>query len=198
MTQRFADKLTFGRKLLLATVGAAAIVLPVAFGLLNTVPGRAQSQAQALPAPRSTKSPPSGRTNPPTSVSRLWQRRATDLRQTLPWCRSFDSRMGSRTIRFPERQSGLAPTSTRLKPRWTVQREAVGKLGDDKEQPVRERMLQALLADRFKLTIHRETKELPIYSLVVAKGGPKLQEAKPERIRQRNQRSGRHPGRALC
>jgi uncharacterized protein (TIGR03435 family) len=38
-------------------------------------------------------------------------------------------------------------------------------------------MLQALLADRFKLTIHRETKNLPIYSLVIAKGGSKLQEA---------------------
>lgn len=35
-------------------------------------------------------------------------------------------------------------------------------------------MLQSLLAGRFKLTIHRETKELPIYSLVVAKGGPKF------------------------
>ena len=43
----------------------------------------------------------------------------------------------------------------------------------------RQHMLQTLLADRFKLTIHRETKELPIYSLVVAKGGSKLHEAKP-------------------
>ena len=39
-------------------------------------------------------------------------------------------------------------------------------------------MLQALLADRFKLVVHRETKNLPVYSLVVAKNGPKLQEAK--------------------
>jgi len=42
-------------------------------------------------------------------------------------------------------------------------------------------MLQALLADRFQLTFHRETKELPIYALVVAKEGklgPKLTEAK--------------------
>jgi uncharacterized protein (TIGR03435 family) len=36
-------------------------------------------------------------------------------------------------------------------------------------------MLQALLADRFKLKIHRETKETPVYALVVGKGGPKLQ-----------------------
>ena len=32
-------------------------------------------------------------------------------------------------------------------------------------------MFQALLADRFGLVIHRETKELPIYGLVVAKSG---------------------------
>jgi uncharacterized protein (TIGR03435 family) len=38
-------------------------------------------------------------------------------------------------------------------------------------------MLQALLADRFKLVIRRETKELPVYALMVGKGGPKLQKA---------------------
>ena len=40
-------------------------------------------------------------------------------------------------------------------------------------------MLQSLLADRFKLKLRHETKELPAYALVVAKGGPKLQAAKP-------------------
>jgi uncharacterized protein (TIGR03435 family) len=38
-------------------------------------------------------------------------------------------------------------------------------------------MLRTLLADRFKLAIHRETKDIPVYALVVAKDGPKLQEA---------------------
>jgi uncharacterized protein (TIGR03435 family) len=39
-------------------------------------------------------------------------------------------------------------------------------------------MLQALLADRFQLMVHRETKEVPIYALVPAKGGAKLAEPK--------------------
>jgi uncharacterized protein (TIGR03435 family) len=38
---------------------------------------------------------------------------------------------------------------------------------------------RALLADRFNLSIHRESKELPIYALVVEKNGSKLQLAKP-------------------
>lgn len=40
-------------------------------------------------------------------------------------------------------------------------------------------MLQALLADRFKLTAHREIKEMPVYALIIAKNGPELKEAKP-------------------
>ena len=32
-------------------------------------------------------------------------------------------------------------------------------------------MEQSLLADRFKLKIHFETREMPVYALVVAKGG---------------------------
>ena len=38
-------------------------------------------------------------------------------------------------------------------------------------------MLRALLAERFKLEFHREQKEMPVYALLVAKGGPKLQRA---------------------
>ena len=38
-------------------------------------------------------------------------------------------------------------------------------------------MFQALLAERFKLAFHREKKELPIYTLVAAKSGTRLQKA---------------------
>lgn len=38
-----------------------------------------------------------------------------------------------------------------------------------------QRMLQNLLAERFKLVVHWETKEVPVYALTVANGGPKLQ-----------------------
>ncbi len=37
-------------------------------------------------------------------------------------------------------------------------------------------MLRSLLAERFQLLIHNETRQLPVYSLIVAKGGSKLQQ----------------------
>jgi len=39
-------------------------------------------------------------------------------------------------------------------------------------------MLRTLLEDRFKLTLHRETRQLPVYELTVVKGGLKLQGSK--------------------
>src|SRR5258708_1335125 len=39
-------------------------------------------------------------------------------------------------------------------------------------------MGRTLLADRFKLRLHRETREFPIFNLAVAKSGPNLPAAK--------------------
>ncbi len=47
-------------------------------------------------------------------------------------------------------------------------------------------MLQTLLAERFQLKYHRETREMPVYALVIAKGGPKLKESDPETPRKAN------------
>ena len=38
-------------------------------------------------------------------------------------------------------------------------------------------MLQTLLAERFRLMVHRETREMPVYALVTGKGGAKLKES---------------------
>jgi uncharacterized protein (TIGR03435 family) len=57
--------------------------------------------------------------------------------------------------------------------------ETLRTLSPERKTLVRQHMAQALLADRFKLTVHHETKQLPNYALVVAKGGPKLHESKP-------------------
>jgi len=53
-----------------------------------------------------------------------------------------------------------------------------------KNQPAMlQEMLQSMLADRFKLAVHREMKEKPVYELIVAKGGVKFGETKPDEPR---------------
>jgi uncharacterized protein (TIGR03435 family) len=52
------------------------------------------------------------------------------------------------------------------------------KLSRDERIAVRREMLQALLAERFNLKVHHATRDLPIYSLEIAKNGPRLKEAK--------------------
>jgi len=39
-------------------------------------------------------------------------------------------------------------------------------------------MMQALLEDQFKLKVHRETREVPVYELTIAKRGPRLRTTK--------------------
>jgi bla regulator protein blaR1 len=52
--------------------------------------------------------------------------------------------------------------------------------GDPSRQQIEGPMLQALLKDRFQLKLHRETRELPVFGLVAAKGGPRLKPTKLE------------------
>jgi uncharacterized protein (TIGR03435 family) len=58
---------------------------------------------------------------------------------------------------------------------------AGGNVDDLKKLKPEQRMsmLKPMLADRFQVKVHTETKTLPVYELVVAKGGSKLKEAMP-------------------
>ena len=76
----------------------------------------------------------------------------------------------------PHQVSGGPPWLDSLHYDISAKAESTPKQGDI------QLMLQAMLADRFQLTIHRETKELPIYALMLArkdgKLGPSLTETK--------------------
>jgi uncharacterized protein (TIGR03435 family) len=54
------------------------------------------------------------------------------------------------------------------------------EMNDKQREQVRDRLLgklRVMLADRYQLKVHRETKEMPVYGLTIAKGGVKLEAA---------------------
>jgi len=57
--------------------------------------------------------------------------------------------------------------------------EAFSKLGRQERFVASQKMMQAVLADRFQVKAHIESRQLPVFDLVLAKSGPKLREVKP-------------------
>src|SRR5205807_7517580 len=62
-------------------------------------------------------------------------------------------------------------------PAWleTERFDIIAKIPEDAARDQISQMFQALLADRFKLKLHREKKERPVYALVAGKNGPKIE-----------------------
>jgi uncharacterized protein (TIGR03435 family) len=67
-------------------------------------------------------------------------------------------------------------------PSWigSLQYDINAKIDGDPTNEQMQAMMQSLLADRFKLQVHREKKEMPCYALVVGKSGSKLTKAEKE------------------
>ncbi|MCU1238831.1 MAG: hypothetical protein JWP63_6798 [Candidatus Solibacter sp.] len=61
-------------------------------------------------------------------------------------------------------------------PEWmaSTRFDVVAKLPADTPRSKIPEMLRTLLAERFQMTAHRETRELPVYALVAGKNGPKM------------------------
>ncbi len=67
-------------------------------------------------------------------------------------------------------------------PDWleTAHFDIAAKYPPDTKTEDRSVMLRTLLEDRFKLAVHRETRDMPGYALVVSKGGFKLKPVEPD------------------
>jgi bla regulator protein blaR1 len=175
MTERLGDNLSMGRKLLLGTVATAAIALPVVFGLAHTTQIFAQTKVEDSPA-------------------NLLEFEVVSIKPN----KSGDNRAG-----FLLSKGGLSlsnvPVQMLLReafnvnderifgsPNWAksdrfdveakVSEADLSKL-DSLSPRQRTKMLLPLLQDRINLKYHHETREMPVYSVVVAKGGLKLKES---------------------
>ena len=60
---------------------------------------------------------------------------------------------------------------------------AMKNLSRDEGAKQRQLMMRLVLADRFQLKVHHESKVLPMYALIVAKGGFKLKPVEPDEVK---------------
>jgi bla regulator protein BlaR1 len=188
MNESIARKLDFSRKLLLSAAGLLAVVVPIFFGLVNATPIRAQTQSEtaAAGAPDleshgfESASIKPHKSSGAVEMSRVsftpYGFTATNVTlQTL--IRDVYRVQASQIVGPPDLlNSDKYDIDARMEKSVS---DELRKLDPMQSLPERQRMLQALLADRFKLTVHHETKELPVYALIIAENGAKLQQAKP-------------------
>ena len=181
MTERVARELDFSKKLLVVGAGLLTIAAPIVFGLQNAPP----------------------RPTPPAANNEAANTHAYDVASIKP------NKSGGNMVRMMVRPDGLTAMGATLQmliqnayeiqdfqivggPKWissdrydieakidSSEVEKFQKLSPDQSVLESKQMLQTLLANRFQLVVHRETKELPGYALVIAKDGPKLHDAKP-------------------
>jgi bla regulator protein BlaR1 len=166
VSNRMVRGLSVAKKLLLACAGMLAVVGPLAIGLMNAPPIQAQA-----PAGHFEFEAASVRASGPDGTFRSSGGPGTQDPGRITYASVTLKSVLATT--YGVRRYQISGPSSLDSERYDI----IAKIpaGATKEQF--RQMLQALLADRFQLRIHRETKELPVYALVVGKGGPKLEKA---------------------
>ncbi len=180
MAVRVGRKVSLGGRLLLAGAGTLAVATPLLIGLVNAPPRQAKSSKAVVQASHSlgalsiklgaSRRPVAG-FDDVSSVSlspgNLAMNNAS-LRDFIQW---------AYRVRGFQLAGGPGWTDSH---QYAIDAKASGNPTLDQWMEAIKPMLQGLLKDRFKLTFHYETRELPVYVLTVAKSGPKLERSREE------------------
>jgi bla regulator protein blaR1 len=182
MSNRFALRLTFAKRAVLAVAGVSVLAAPIVVGMLDAPPIRAQSPRTAAQSAATPK----------FEVASIKPCKEGDLplggrsggRNSSPGtlridCTTAKSLINQAYVLFANGHVNFpAGASVEGGPVWInserYQVDAKAE-GPQSQGMMHGPMLQTLLEARFKLKIRRETREVPAYALIVAKGRPKLQ-----------------------
>jgi len=172
MTNDAAPMLPFWRKALLASAGVVAFATPVVFGALNPPP-----QTRSVPAPASLPAfeEISIRLNPaPGRGGRGGQMQPTrfqsmnlTLKTVIKMAYATPGAQPNAALNLLDQQVAGGPDWLDVDKFDIVATTPAGTQPTPPDQT--RRMLQRMLAERFTLTAHWETRELPVYALVKAR-----------------------------
>jgi bla regulator protein blaR1 len=176
LSGQVAADLTFGRKALLAFVAVLALSAPLVIGVIDAPLIRAQSaprpQFEVASIKRCAGNPgPGGRGGPPSFSPGRMTLNCGDMMGIITMAYLVYASgepsgfLNHRLIPVDGGPSWLSSESYTINAKAADEASVFRMLGP---------MMQTLLEDRLKLKTHRETREIAIYNLVVAKGGPKL------------------------
>jgi uncharacterized protein (TIGR03435 family) len=165
MANRCAARVNFSKKVLLMVAAIAAVMGPVVVGVLNAPFAIAQSHAGfdvATVKLFKQGSRPENRKITAAHGSLMMEQQS--LRECITWAYN------------------LTAASQISGPEWldTDQFDIAAKADESTSPEQLRAMLQALLAERFTLSIRHTTEQRPVYALQVGKGGPKLRELQEE------------------
>jgi uncharacterized protein (TIGR03435 family) len=164
MTNVAVLRLTWGRRMVLAATALAALVGPLINGSLSVAPLKAQSLAVASSVP------------PFTFVS---IKAGTDGSRNYPLASNVPpGRFTARNTTLQNLLASMYNSDGRLSggPDWIrSERFDIDAIADGTPTDAQMRlMVRRLLADYFKLVVHKETRPLPIYALVLVRSDRSL------------------------
>jgi uncharacterized protein (TIGR03435 family) len=176
LTGRIARDLTFAKKLALAAAGIVTLTIPITVGIIGAPAGRAQSQSSLM----QSAAAPKFETVSIKPCQAFSRRPLPDSPGKLQsGCKTVEQLVAQAYSVFANGHANrLSSVAVTEGPPWTkvdfYEIDAKAK-GRQTFAMMNGPMLQALLENRFKLKIHRVTKEIPVYTLTVSEGGPPLQ-----------------------
>jgi bla regulator protein BlaR1 len=178
LSEQTALKLDLSRKLLLLVAGSAAFAIPAWIGIINAPASLAQSPNATLsPSPSGEKlefevaSVRQNKTNDKASMNvdptagdgliptgGLYEARNIVLAQYI----AFAYKLTNQQLR-----TMISEVPWVAEDRFDIQARAEGNPTKDQYRL----MMQSLLVDRFKMSVHFETRQVPLYGLVLARPG---------------------------
>jgi uncharacterized protein (TIGR03435 family) len=171
MSNPFTRKLSYGKRMLLASAAFLVIAGPITVGLLYPPRGRAQSQTATTPLPKfevaSVK--PSHGTSDELGIYR--QLAAGGVKVDPAQARfTFVALKDLISLAYRVKSFQISA------PEWmgTARYDIIAKIPAGLPTGLVPEMLQSLLEDRFKLTSHRASKDFDLYVLSAEEGGLKI------------------------